>query len=96
MLFGPVIASTLKMPASLPALATLDSTQETASADPEPALECLRAQAAVVRTLTDHIARFVHTDAAEALQGQLAEEVSRLAGLERAASRLPTSATRPL
>jgi hypothetical protein len=52
----------------------------------EPKLARLRAQAAVVRSLTDHVDRFGRTEDADGLSEQLAEERVRLGALEAAAS----------
>jgi hypothetical protein len=54
--------------------------------DTELTLGRLRAQAAVVRTLMDHIARFVHTVDEGGLRQQINEEVDRLGRFDDEAS----------
>jgi hypothetical protein len=68
---------------SLPAFATLALEL---SADAQRAADRLRAQEALVRTLMDHIPSLEHTDYAEGLRDQLAEEESRLSRFEDEAS----------
>ncbi len=68
---------------SLPGFATL---ARQLSADTERTIGRLRAQAAIVRSLMDHIPRLAHTDYADGLREQLTEEKSRLARLQDEAS----------
>jgi hypothetical protein len=75
---------------SLSLFATPEPSQEEHGADTERPVH-LRAQAAVVRALTDHIARFAHPDDAERLREQLDQERDRLGRFEEEAARLSTS-----
>lgn len=74
---GLAIASSREM-VVLPTLATLDSNDDE-PLERELRLAALRKQAAVVRSLTDHIERFARPADATGLREQLAEELARLA-----------------
>jgi hypothetical protein len=67
----------LALPSLLPSLASLEATDDQ-QLGRELTLARLRAQVAVVRTLTDHIERFAQVADVEGLGEQVVEEMGRL------------------